>query len=128
MVLASTGLNEAFTYLREDYGPAGRKAGAPCFGFQGTLEHLGAMKSAVFGSETARNAGILVDFDGFSWIFDDFGLILERRSPTLMRFGPRKPKDMSPEDFALAAHGLDARGREDIALVARYGSSPDSRA
>ena len=41
MVLATTGLNEAFTYLREDYGPAGRRAGAACFGFQGTLERLG---------------------------------------------------------------------------------------
>ena len=44
MVLASTGSNEAFTYLHEDYGALGRKFRSPCFGFEGNVEPL-ALKS-----------------------------------------------------------------------------------
>eukprot|EP00439_Symbiodinium_sp_Y106_P044984 s1840_g5.t1 len=41
MVLASTGSNEAFTYLHEDYGALGRKFRSPCFGFEGNVENDG---------------------------------------------------------------------------------------
>ncbi|CAE8619086.1 unnamed protein product, partial [Polarella glacialis] len=37
MVLGSTGSNQAYTYLHEDYGEMGRKMNSPCFGFQGNV-------------------------------------------------------------------------------------------
>ena len=76
MVLASTGVNEAFTYLREDYGQLGRPAGSACFGFAANVT---------------------------------------------------KPSQMSEEDFASAAQALTERGQQDIALIAGYGSNPDTR-
>ncbi|CAE7555483.1 unnamed protein product [Symbiodinium natans] len=41
MVLASTGSNEAYTYLHEDYGSLGRKFRSPCFGFESNMENDG---------------------------------------------------------------------------------------
>eukprot|EP00927_Polykrikos_kofoidii_P011821 TRINITY_DN15053_c0_g1_i1.p1 TRINITY_DN15053_c0_g1~~TRINITY_DN15053_c0_g1_i1.p1 ORF type:complete len:1197 (-),score=178.02 TRINITY_DN15053_c0_g1_i1:19-3090(-) len=38
IILGSTGNNQAYTYLEEDYGRQGRVAGSPCFGFSGNLE------------------------------------------------------------------------------------------
>mmetsp|Transcript_72456 Transcript_72456/g.169717 ORF Transcript_72456/g.169717 Transcript_72456/m.169717 type:complete len:1103 (-) Transcript_72456:61-3369(-) len=41
MVLASTGSNEAYTYLTEDYGALGRKCRSPCFGFESNMQNDG---------------------------------------------------------------------------------------
>lgn len=37
MILASTGNNQAYTYLDTDYGKDGRKKGSECFGFSGNV-------------------------------------------------------------------------------------------
>ncbi|CAJ1370608.1 unnamed protein product [Effrenium voratum] len=52
MVLASTGSNEAFTYLKEDYGSQGRRFGSACFGFQGNVEMPKDMSPEDFHSAT----------------------------------------------------------------------------
>lgn len=52
MVLASTGMNEAFTYLREDYGQLGRPAGSACFGFANNVTKPQEMSPEDFAAAT----------------------------------------------------------------------------
>eukprot|EP00435_Cladocopium_sp_Y103_P020526 s4382_g5.t1 len=52
MVLASTGMNEAFTYLREDYGQLGRPAGSACFGFAANVTKPQEMSPEDFTAAT----------------------------------------------------------------------------
>lgn len=52
MVLASTGMNEAFTYLREDYGQLGRPAGSACFGFAANVTKPQEMSPEDFAAAT----------------------------------------------------------------------------
>eukprot|EP00930_Biecheleria_cincta_P034471 TRINITY_DN23825_c0_g1_i1.p1 TRINITY_DN23825_c0_g1~~TRINITY_DN23825_c0_g1_i1.p1 ORF type:complete len:1136 (-),score=191.46 TRINITY_DN23825_c0_g1_i1:236-3196(-) len=77
MVLGSTGNNQAYTYLEEDYGHIGRKAGSTCFGFEGNLSD---------DSETQDR-----------------------------------------QAFRSARTLLEERGREDVLLVAGYGTDAQNR-
>lgn len=47
MILASTGNNQAYTYLDVDYGKDGRKRGSACFGFSGNVTPTGSPESDV---------------------------------------------------------------------------------
>ncbi|CAE7335536.1 unnamed protein product, partial [Symbiodinium pilosum] len=57
MVLASTGSNEAYTYLHEDYGALGRKFRSPCFGFEGNLENDGQIEEFDAATEDLKLRG-----------------------------------------------------------------------
>ena len=89
---------QAFTYLREDYGQQGRRAGSACFGFAANLESLGeSHRISSFYSNTydmELSGSINLHF------FRPYGR-------------PRKPREMSSEDFAAAAHELATRGEEE---------------
>lgn len=55
MVLGSTGNNQAYTYLEDDYGDMGRKAGSTCFSFEANLSDDSETKDPqAFHSARAR--------------------------------------------------------------------------